>query len=155
MTKSFAIASFKPHLNYHECYLSLVVNQKLSLPLKVLMFCYAAFSCGLFPRRNPSSTWQSGCSTLSSRPWLVKSNMTLFLSGMKSQDWSNLSRRFRRSLAGTLQAIRLKSTRLAFNSTNTLSRSRLWGTNRKELSHLLPHKSASKTYSKLLSIKNT
>lgn len=35
VTKNYAIASFKPHLNYHECYLSLVVTNKLSLPLKV------------------------------------------------------------------------------------------------------------------------
>lgn len=35
LTKNYAIASFKPHLNYHECYLSLVVSQKISLPLKM------------------------------------------------------------------------------------------------------------------------
>lgn len=35
VTKNFSIASFKPHLNYHECYLSLPVSQKLSLPLKM------------------------------------------------------------------------------------------------------------------------
>lgn len=35
VTKNYAIASFKPHLNYHECYLSLVVTSKMSVPVKM------------------------------------------------------------------------------------------------------------------------
>lgn len=35
LAKNFAIASFKPHLNYHECYLSLIINAKISYPMKM------------------------------------------------------------------------------------------------------------------------
>lgn len=53
LTKSFSIASFKPHLNYHECYLSLILNPKTSLPLK--MYASTPFSVFLrnFPRERP------------------------------------------------------------------------------------------------------
>ena len=44
LTKAFSIASFKPHLNYHECYLSLVGNPKLHLPLKMYYFLDTACS---------------------------------------------------------------------------------------------------------------
>ena len=43
VNKNYAIASFKPHLNYHECYLTLVISQKLGLPLKVYGPSYSVF----------------------------------------------------------------------------------------------------------------
>ena len=68
VTKNYAIASFKPHLNYHECHLSLVISQKVSLPLKMYFLCHPASSSAPSPRRSQWSTSPSGSNTPSSNP---------------------------------------------------------------------------------------
>ena len=53
LTKSYAIASFKPHLNYHECHVSLVISQKSSLPLKMYHSRLCSILLRTFPKDKP------------------------------------------------------------------------------------------------------
>ncbi len=39
-----AISSFKPHLNTHECHLTMIINNKISIPIKMYRLFYAEFS---------------------------------------------------------------------------------------------------------------
>jgi hypothetical protein len=68
LTKNYAIASFKPHLNYHECHISLVISQKTQLPIKVYLPKDPACSFATSPANVPSSTSASGSNTPSSDP---------------------------------------------------------------------------------------
>lgn len=38
LKNKFNISSFKPHLNYYECHVNLVINAKLNIPIKMYFF---------------------------------------------------------------------------------------------------------------------
>jgi len=155
LTKNYAIASFKPHLNYHECHVSLVISQKTSLPLKMyknyrdIVFCWEP--------SQKTSHWcisPNGSPTRWLKTWPVRSNSTGFLHGVLPADWSISSGSSRNSL----EEIHLVSTQTSIKPTaNLISicvKLNPWELNLLAPSHLLPLKLASKTCSKHSSTKN-
>lgn len=51
-----SISSFKPHLNTHECHLSMILNNRTSLPLKMYPQLYSASSSGTIHTKGLSSS---------------------------------------------------------------------------------------------------
>lgn len=62
LKNKFNISSFKPHLNYYECHVNLIVNKKLNLPIKMYLFSLSliVFSSETIPERHRSYTRKSG-----------------------------------------------------------------------------------------------
>lgn len=40
LKNKFNISSFKPHLNYYECHVNLIINKKLNLPIKMYLYVF-------------------------------------------------------------------------------------------------------------------
>lgn len=115
LTKNFSIASFKPHLNYHECYLSLIINPKLSIPLKMYVICYKVSSYAIIPKKDQLSTLPNGCSILWLSQQHAKFSTNQYSNGMRHASCQILSARFSKNSAISHLLNKQKSIRLTIS----------------------------------------